>query len=419
MEEQEVRKIRVKDLVLWTENPRDPIDENATDQDIINRAFDDDLSKWTLTKLAKEMGNHYDLSEIPTVVYHDSKPVVYDGNRRVILAKIKLGYASIPSGIKLTLPSFPEEIPCNVCVKPIALENIYRKHADSGSWLPLERDIFLHKHMGKEKSTFLLLEEATGIISHHPHLNQGFVKEEVFTVENFKDLGFSLSNGRLRSLHSDTEGVAILSDISEKIREKKITTRKHRGAPREVLEDSSLAIITTNMSKKERDANIKFSDVPSADSGRRQQSRRVRGSQIEFLGGKLYLRPGNVSNLYRDIRDLYNFYAGRRESLSSTFPALIRMSLRLLCETAADDRSESLAKYLLGNFPGAKSALDNDTKTTLANQNVDADSIVRLLQTGAHNYTNSSNLEQTLAISVIVGGILTITHGQETTTETT
>ena len=49
--DQEVKYIHVKDLVLWTENPRDPIDENATDQDIVDKALADVSNKWTLDKL--------------------------------------------------------------------------------------------------------------------------------------------------------------------------------------------------------------------------------------------------------------------------------------------------------------------------------------------------------------------------------
>jgi len=56
--EQEVKYINIKDLVLWTENPRDPINANASDQDIVDRALDDGLLKWTLPKLAKEMGDY-------------------------------------------------------------------------------------------------------------------------------------------------------------------------------------------------------------------------------------------------------------------------------------------------------------------------------------------------------------------------
>lgn len=84
---QEVTPLKLEDLVLWTENPRDPIDAAATDQDIVDRALKDKRSKWKLPKLAKEMGNHYDYSELPTVVYHGKKPVVYDGNRRIFLVR--------------------------------------------------------------------------------------------------------------------------------------------------------------------------------------------------------------------------------------------------------------------------------------------------------------------------------------------
>ena len=86
---QEIKYIKIQDLVLWTENPRDPIDKNATDQSIVDRALRDTSSKWSLAKLAKGMGDHYDLSELPTVVFHNKKPIVYDGNRRIILGKIK------------------------------------------------------------------------------------------------------------------------------------------------------------------------------------------------------------------------------------------------------------------------------------------------------------------------------------------
>ena len=43
--DQEVKYISIQDLVLWTENPRDPIDENATDQDIVNRALIDNSDR--------------------------------------------------------------------------------------------------------------------------------------------------------------------------------------------------------------------------------------------------------------------------------------------------------------------------------------------------------------------------------------
>ena len=37
--DQKVELINIADLVLWTENPRDPIDVNASDQDIVDKAY--------------------------------------------------------------------------------------------------------------------------------------------------------------------------------------------------------------------------------------------------------------------------------------------------------------------------------------------------------------------------------------------
>lgn len=410
--DQEVKYINIKKLVLWTENPRDRIDKNAVDQDIVNRALDDGLQKWTLAKLAKEMGDYYDFSELPTVVYHGKKPVVYDGNRRIILGKIKHGLVATPEGTDVQIPDFPEEIPCNVCSKKIALINVYRKHSDTGSWQPLERDIFLHKFMGKGKSLLLVLEEETGIISANPHLNQRFVKEEIFKEEILKAMGFFIKDGRLHSVHHDQEGHSILSDISRKIEQKVITTRKNRGKVVEVLEPSSQQLIDQNKKNKPHSSRITFGKSEDANKNKRQ-SRRISKKRTGLFGGTLYLRIGEVSNVYRDIVDLYQFYIKNKNRLSQTFPSLIRMSLRLLCETASKDSNTKLDNYLKNNFENAKKTLNKDVKTTLANQNVNVKSIIQLLHTGAHNYESSSNMEQTIALSIIIGAIITITHGRD------
>jgi len=410
--DQEIKYINIKKLVLWTENPRDRIDENAVDQDIVNRALDDSLQKWTLAKLAKEMGDYYDFSELPTVVYHGKKPVVYDGNRRIILGKIKHGLVAAPNGSAVQIPDFPEEIPCNVCSKEIALKNVYRKHSDTGSWQPLERDIFLHKFMGKGKSLLLVLEEETGIINANPHLNQRFVKEEVFKEEILKKMGFFVKDGKLNSVHNDQEGHSILSDISRKIEQKVITTRKNRGKAVEVLEPSSQQLIDQNKKKKPHSSRIIFGKPEDANKNKRQ-SRRTSKKITGLFGGKLYLRIGEVSNVYRDIVDLYQFYIKNKNRLSQTFPCLIRMSLRLLCETASKDRKTKFDNYLKNNFKKAKKTLNQDVKTTLANQNVNENSIIQLLHTGTHNYESSRNMEQTIAMTIIVGAIITITHGKD------
>ena len=67
--EQEIKYIKISELVLWTENPRDPITKDATDQDVVNRAINSTDGTWDIKKLAKSMGKFYDFSELPIVVY--------------------------------------------------------------------------------------------------------------------------------------------------------------------------------------------------------------------------------------------------------------------------------------------------------------------------------------------------------------
>jgi hypothetical protein len=413
---QEVRKLKLKDLVLWTENPRDPVDATATDQEIVDKAYADKDAKWNLPRLIKEMGKHYDFSELPTVVFHGEKPVVYDGNRRVVLGKIKHGLVTLDGFDTASLPVIPDEIPCNVCSQKIALDNVWRKHAETGSWLPLDRDIFLHKYMKEKKSAFLLMEENTGLISANPHLNQRFVKDEIFREDILNKLGLSFVEDKLHSKHSKGETLALLGDISEKIREKQISTRQNRGKVIEILDPESQRIVEEHKKHKAKPLAIK----PSKNSGSQEktkarQSKRVRAKATQIFGGPLYLRLGLVSNMYRDIVDIHGFYHEKKASLSDVFPAFIRMALRPLCEAAAKECGEDLDSYIKARVQAAKATLDQNIKTTLSNHNVTDKSIVQLLHTGAHNYDAAANLEQTLALSIILGAILTASHGQAKT----
>lgn len=413
--DQEVNNIKIKDLVLWTENPRDPIDGKALDQDIVNSALNNNSGKWNLVKLAKEMGPYYDLSELPTVVYHGKKPVVYDGNRRIILGKLKHGIVKINGAEKINIPDFPEEIPCNVCSKEIALKNVLRKHGDSGSWQPLERDIFLHKYMKEEKSAFLILEESTGLISSNPHLNQRFVKEEIFNEEGLKKLGFGISNDEINTRHNKSQSNSILQDISKKIEEKEISTRKNRGKIVDVLDPSLQEVIDENKNKPLKKYAHDFTTGVEPKKATSKQTKRVNKKSYGLFGEKLFLRAGNVSNLYRDINDLYAFYATHKTTLSQLFPSLIRMSLRLLCETAAKECNMQMDKYITSHFEKAKGTLDKDSKTTLSNHNITEKSIIQLLHTGAHNYQAAANMDQTQALSIVIGAIITCTYGREKT----
>jgi len=409
---QQIQEIEINDLVLWTENPRDPIDSDATDQDIADRAWKDEQEKWTLMKLAKEMLSHYDLSELPTIVYHGKKPVVYDGNRRMILAKLKHDCINLDGFDKSKLPTIPKNIPCNVCSKEIAVQNVFRKHGGSGTWSPLDRDLFINKFMDEPKSTFLKLDEATGLISSNPHLNKGFVRDEIFTNEKLKELGFDFEDNDFKSKYNEKESLAILNDISRKVASKIIDTRKNRGKVLEILEKENRQLITNNSKKPLVKLAVSQQTEPPSTPSAKRQTPRTKKKSPELFDGVLYLKTGQVSDLYRDISDLYLHYMKYKDDFSQYFPSLIRMSMRLLAEAAASDQKTTLGQYLKTDFKTAKSKLDNDTKTTLSTQNVSETSIEQLLHIGAHNYTAANNLEQTIAVSIILGKILEITHGR-------
>jgi len=405
---QKIKNLNIKDLVLWTENPRDPLPQTASERQIAERAVLDELKQWELPKLAKHMGADYDLSELPTVVFHDNKPVVYDGNRRMILAKLKHGYLTTPGTEDLAIGDIPTQLPCNVCTEEVALRHILRKHGYQGAWHPLERDKFIHKYMGEPKSPFMILDESTRLISNNPHLNQRFVKEEVFSSQNLTTLGFAVENGELLSRYNKAHGRLVLTDLSEQIRLKRLNTRTSRRDPLAVLSPATQKIVEDNKAKRLLPSSFKIGPLTTVGERR---TRRSKGTDIPIFGGALFLQHGDVNDLYRAIEDLYHFYSKENSRVSPGFPIIIRFSLRLLAETAAGGR-EKMNGFLEDNFESAKETLNKDDKTTMSAQNVTKASITQLLHIGAHTYKACASMEQTIAISIILGAILQKTCGK-------
>lgn len=419
---QDIEYIKIANLVLWTENPRDPIDKNASDQDVVNKALSDDGGVWSLNKLAKSMGEYYDFSELPIVVYEDDKPIVYDGNRRVILGKIYHKFVNVNVAIS-DMPDIPEEIPCNVCSLDVALKSVLRKHGESGSWKPLERDKFVFQYNLGEKTPFLILEEKLGIVTNNPELNQGFVRKEIFNNVNLEKLGFCIQNNEIQSRHTKEVAEAILNDVINKIRDKKVTTRTSRGQIYDVLESESKEWIENNKEKEYKVVKFQVkpkSELPKKDkvtddslpTSELRKTKRIREPEIAIFGDDLYLKKGIVNNLYRDICELHGFYK-REKTLSKSFAAIIRMSLRLLCETAAKNIGKQSDKYIALYFEEAKKTLSQDFKTLLSVHNISSSSLVQLLHIGAHNYTASQNYDQTIAISIILGAMLNLSHRRQ------
>lgn len=431
---QKVKEIAIKKLVLWTENPRDPISPDGTDMDVALRAFKDGEDKWRLKKLAKEMGSRYDFSELPTVVYKGGKPIVYDGNRRVLLAKILLGYFKSKKISLRHSIDIPKKIPCNVTTEKIALEHVERKHLDASTWLPLERDIFAFKYRGAVKSIFQYVDEAFGIITAEPELNQRFVKDEVLTSNNLLLLGIVIDEDGIKSPYSLDELQSIMSDIVRAVKDKAITTREYRGQLLKVMSSDIVELI-----KCKKDCNKNHFKPPNSGTERHMPemmeessgSQKMRKPRVTprqppqqgmIFGKTLVLKEGDVNDLYRDVAKIYSNYSRNPQEYSDGFIAIVRMALRLLCETARA-HDEELKSYIGRHFESAKESLSKDDENTLFSNGVDKDmlvanewglkKIVALLQTGAHDYSASRDESIMLAMSIIIGAILTQSHGKQ------
>ena len=192
-EGQQVEYIPLDDLVLWTENPRDPLDGDYTNDDVIRRATDGRNDKqWQLSKLSKEMGDRFDLSELPTVCRIDDGPKyrVYDGNRRVILAMLRKAGLTTEGQQQLVPPDFPDPIPCNVCDEETALENVERKHRGNGSWKQYE-------YCGFGRTQCADMREIDAEVEAAPH-SKGSGAREHRSQRAADRRGYSLISGGLR-----------------------------------------------------------------------------------------------------------------------------------------------------------------------------------------------------------------------------
>ncbi|MBF2755272.1 MAG: hypothetical protein ISN29_08460 [Gammaproteobacteria bacterium AqS3] len=419
---QEIRKIPLSELVLWSENPRDPVElptdsqtKEKINQRIADKAFQKD-SDWNMKSFCKQMskGKEFHLNEIPTVSYLDDNPVVYDGNRRVLIGmlihRVVMGFDAERETFENML--FPLELDCNVCDKQTALDIVNRMHADNRTWRTLQRDIFKHVHMEDEKSDFLIIDDATGIISQHRELNQLFVRDEIFTRDNLHKLGFSIREEELYHWHVNSEdAIKILESIIKIIRGKEVTTRVSRGKIIDVLEGKAgIKAILENTK-----ANIGNSRPLKLDKDEDKVSARLtprsRAKKPKLFGEKLALPPGDANDLYRDIIDLYDHF---NKSAKYQHPAVfIRAGMRLLCETAWDNShnvpDNNWETYIKTHFQDAKNKLTNDQKNTLSDNNVSgARKLIETLNTGAHDYTASKNMGKAVAISLILGQLLKI-----------
>ena len=442
-DKQKVKELSISRLVLWSENPRDPLPDRKIGREndrIIRRAIEDVDKSWKLLSLLKTMGEMYDSSDLPIVVMKDGHPIVYDGNRRVILAMIKHNekyLKLLPSSARRKLEGFDvdKKLYCDVCTEATALKLIMRKHADSGSWKPIQQGLFRMKYMEESPSILLLINSLTdGAIESSQMLNQRFVEEEVFTKSRLESLGISVEGDSIKSAYTKDELVGILRDIFKLIEEGNISTRNRPalGKLPSSLSERSQALCS---SKKDQprvytEKYVPIEPAPIEEGAREEKTvpkkRTPRSKMYEtpLFGGPLSLKDSPVNNLYIEVEALDKLITKNvGKGLTEDAYVVIRMALRLLCETAWKDlKMTYLEEYLKKYFDVAKARLCKAEKTLLSKNLSDEDpkplethkQLLSRLQDSAHTYDESTrNYRQTVAISVLVGAILSCSHGKE------
>ncbi len=333
---QEILNIPIKNLHLWTENPRDPIDARKTDGEIIDRIIQDSDNKWNIQKLVQKMGEYYDYSELPIVVKKNRKYIVYDGNRRVALLKIIQDDSKYSKYVGQLFRELEPELlrkqttlPCNVCDENTAVTSIERKHIDNGSWGELERDYFLMNFKNKPKSIFVAINDQTGVIKGNKTLNKRFVKEEVLNEKNLKEIGIEFKEGKLFCRYSSNQLIQIFKATQNALKQGRISTRNNRGKLKTVIvKDESISKILQNPE------NINLEEVyikheQSERLTKIQKSPSTKKNDVLF-GKVLQLEEGPVNDLYLAIDKIYK--KGRDDE---NILLIIGMSMRLMLDIAA------------------------------------------------------------------------------------
>lgn len=369
--EQKILNIAIKDLHLWTENPRDPIGEDINDLEIIKRAINDNEKKWNIPKLIRDMGDYYHFNKLPIVVLKDKKYIVYDGNCRVTILKYlqnpewskEIEGTLFPSNEPTQLKNLLE-IPCNLCDEDTALDIIYRDNISNNTWSPLTQHYFEHYYLKKEKSTFLMFEETTNLISSHDKLNQRFVADEVITKLNLESIGFRIVEEKLQSIYSNQENKEILERLIELIETGKIKTRTDekkwtvrvsnktwwlKWAMEKLSPDLKNGIKNIDKWKpKEVNTSVVWVWKTSKwETSHRKTS--VKESEDVLFGRKLLLKEGMVNNLYCAIDEVYDKFK-KNKNFEYKLP-FIGMSLRLILDIAGrevlkDDTEKAYKNFL-------------------------------------------------------------------------
>jgi len=441
--------VDVEKLELDLQNPRLP--KHVRDQNDITQIRNYLLDKEDVLRIARSIANNgYHRSAVAIVCKENGKLVVLDGNRRLVACQLLLKPELATNArdkkeleelnkivnkqelkkVKIAVaPSRKEaekeiwDIHVNQLLKPwqvLQKLRMYRNLIDSGEYdinsasseygvTPAQFKKELEKLFFYEQ----ILEQIRTDKDEEELLKSGFNKIDrlILSTNGKKLLDYSTNDKGDITFANRSESDKKLRQLVPYITDPQKVSAQ---ATQEWLVENVFSKIDSgfsgNKTNTEKENEQTEADAPSP----KRKTAREKNIAQSLFGQNLVLKKGDTNNIYQDVLDLYDFYVKDSQKneprLSKNFPALIRMSLRLLVESAVA-KTKGVADYVNTNFDNAKKQLTQDQKTTLSNNSVSgAKSLIQLLQSGAHNYTNSANFEQTVAMSIIIGALLNITH---------
>jgi len=440
--------VDVEKLELDLQNPRLP--KHVRDQNDITQIRNYLLDKEDVLRIARSIANNgYHRSAVAIICKENGKLIVLDGNRRLVACQLllkpnlatnardkkelenlsKITNKQDLKNVKIAIaPSRKEaekeiwDIHVNQLLKPwqvLQKLRMYRNLIDFGEYdisvASTEYGITPAKFKQELAKLFFyeqILEQLRTKKDEEELLSSGFNKIDrlILSTNGKKLLDYSINN----------KGNITFTDRSESEKKFKQLIPYITNSQKVPAQANQVWLIDNVFAKIDsKKFPIKKEGVKKEKKGtdektttKRKTQREKNGTQA-FFGQDLILKKGDTNNIYMDILDLHEFYFKNVKKLSKNFPALIRMSLRLLIESATP-KTKNISDYVNSNFTKAKKQLTQDQKTTLANNSIrSARNLTQLLQSGAHNYANSANFEQTVAMSIIIGAMLNITHSKK------
>lgn len=436
------KSIKVSRLKLWDENPRFPQEYfRKKEEDLINYLFKKKGEKEKIIELANSIINNFDLPpwEKLIVYQHNNNLIVLEGNRRIAVYKILLNPNLVKDKkIKKLFIKGKEKtkIESNFSVDCLVTKNqetglryVEMKHLETGykGWGESERNNF-KKRRGMTGENIIIKTEIDRIVRgldipeilKEDVLGHGYVTTfyRIISSMSAKNLfGYEIKEKKLdiKDKNFLKKLKVIIWDVvnkktfsGKKLNSRTMNNKKEIKNYLRSIDNEAIKVTEEEIKK----SLIKTKNLFGKEEIkiRKRRTKREKDTQAKIFGDPLFLKKGDTNSLYLDIIDLFDFYNMNKNKLSNKFSALIRMSLRLLVDCASDNNIDD---YVNNNFYEAKNNLSKNNKTTLKSQEVNTPGkLISLLQIGAHNYSASSNVKQTIAMSKIIREMLKITHSK-------